>query len=275
MYIETNTELLSFIPNVFASVKGEDPLIEKVKGYLKVSELWLNANVADHATFGQLLTDGKEDLVGQLKRIVALDAFYRAVPSLDLVLTPNGFGVVSNQNVAPASKERVANLRANLLMERDMTILQVVQALHGYEKWCESVPGKSFGSLIIQSIDVAVECGENTPSFRFWQEHRREMLGVQRMVAINFVSPKLMSRLCHDLLHAVATDNETILIDMIHAFIVSSLKEEQQQYSDLENMVNFIKKHPDEFPEWASSDTALLFEDFNFVNKKESKGFWF
>lgn len=275
MYIETNTELLSFIPNVFASVKGEDPLIEKVKGYLKVSELWLNANVADHATFGQLLTDGKEDLIEQLKRIVALDAFYRAVPSLDLVLTPNGFGVVSNQNVAPASKERVANLRASLLMERDMTILQVVLALHGYETWCQSVPGKSFGSLIIQSIDVAVECGENTPSFRFWQEHRREMLGVQRMVAINFVSPELMSRLCHDLLYAVATDNETRLIDMIHAFIVSSLKEEQQQYSDLENMVNFIKEHPDEFPEWASSDTALLFEDFNFVNKKESKGFWF
>lgn len=275
MYIETNTELLSFIPNVFASVEGEDPLIKKVKGYLKVSELWLNANVADHATFGKLLDDGKEDLVEQLKRIVALDALYRAVPSLDLVLTPNGFGVVSNQNIAPASKERVANLRAGLLMERDMTILQAVQALHGYDVWCNSVPGKLFGSLIIQSIDVSVECGENTPSFRFWQEHRREMLGVQRMLAINFVSPELMSRLCKNLLRAETTDNEARLIEMIHAFIVASMKEEKQNYEDLENIVNFIKKNPDDFSEWATSDTALLFEDYNFVNKKESKGFWF
>ena len=209
------------------------------------------------------------------KRIVALDALYRAIPSLDLVLTPNGFGVVSNQNIAPASKERVANLRASLLMERDMTILQVVQALHGYDVWCNSVPGKLFGSLIIQSIDVSVECGENTPSFRFWQEHRREMLGVQRMIAINFVSPELMSRLCNKLLRAETTENDARLIEMIHAFIVASMKEEKQNYEDLENIVNFIKKNPEDFSEWATSDTALLFEDYNFVNKKESKGFWF
>lgn len=275
MYIETNTELLSYIPNVFAAVDGEEPLFEKVNKYLAVSEVWLNANIADHATFSELLRDGKDDVVDMLKRIVAIEAFYRAVPSLDLVLTPNGFGVVSNQNIAPASKERVANLRAGLMMERDMTILQAVQALHGYDVWCNSVPGKLFGSLIIQSIDVSVECGENTPSFRFWQEHRREMLGVQRMLAINFVSPELMSRLCKNLLRAETTDNEARLIEMIHAFIVASMKEEKQNYEDLENIVNFIKKNPDDFSEWATSDTALLFEDYNFVNKKESKGFWF
>ena len=41
-------------------------------------------------------------------------AFENAIPQLDLVLTATGFGVVSNQNVAPASSERVNALRTQL-----------------------------------------------------------------------------------------------------------------------------------------------------------------
>ena len=37
-----------------------------------------------------------------------------AIPSLDLVLTTNGFGIVSNQNVVPASRERVDALISSL-----------------------------------------------------------------------------------------------------------------------------------------------------------------
>ena len=48
------------------------------------------------------------------RRAVYATAAYNALPTLDLVATPNGFGVVSNQNIAPASKERVAALRESL-----------------------------------------------------------------------------------------------------------------------------------------------------------------
>lgn len=41
-------------------------------------------------------------------------AFENAIPQLDLVLTATGFGIVSNQNVAPASTERVNALRKQL-----------------------------------------------------------------------------------------------------------------------------------------------------------------
>lgn len=48
------------------------------------------------------------------RRAVYATAAYNALPTLDLVATPNGFGVVSNQNIAPASKERVATFRESL-----------------------------------------------------------------------------------------------------------------------------------------------------------------
>lgn len=48
------------------------------------------------------------------RRAVYATAAYNALPTLDLVATPNGFGVVSNKNIAPASKERVAAFRESL-----------------------------------------------------------------------------------------------------------------------------------------------------------------
>ena len=54
-----------------------------------------------------------------MARIVAFDAFRNAIPHLDLILTPNGFGIVNNSSIAPASKERVERLIASLLSNRD------------------------------------------------------------------------------------------------------------------------------------------------------------
>lgn len=40
-------------------------------------------------------------------KLVCLRTYQEQIPQLDLVLTPTGFGVVSNQNLAPASADRV------------------------------------------------------------------------------------------------------------------------------------------------------------------------
>ncbi len=59
--------------------------------------------------------DGQhEQLVKDVKRWVALQAFLAVFRQLDLVLTPTGFGVVSTQQMAPASKQRVDALIGHL-----------------------------------------------------------------------------------------------------------------------------------------------------------------
>ena len=45
-----------------------------------------------------------------------------------------------------------------------------------------------------------------------------------------------------------------------------------QQYFDV---VNIIRQHPDEFPEWHSFPTAELYSPTVFENKKKSGGYWF
>ena len=57
---------------------------------------------------------GNATLVQDVKRWVSIQAFLAVFRQLDLVLTPTGFGVVSTQQVAPASKQRVDALVGHL-----------------------------------------------------------------------------------------------------------------------------------------------------------------
>ena len=55
-----------------------------------------------------------EKLTVAVKQWVAIHAFLAVFRQLDLVLTPTGFGVVSTQQMAPASKQRVDALMGHL-----------------------------------------------------------------------------------------------------------------------------------------------------------------
>ena len=111
--IYNDDTLRQCLPNVFATVKGEMSLFDKVKVDIDLAEHWVIETFTSIKTFGAIqgYVDSNPTKIITAK-LIASEALRRAIPSLDLVLTPNGFGVVSNQNVAPASKERVDRLIA-------------------------------------------------------------------------------------------------------------------------------------------------------------------
>lgn len=92
----------------------QDPnalVFDKMSAYLEQEAQRLTAlAVEDYLTTDELLSFSY--------KFVCTSAAYEAIPHLDLVATPTGFGVVSNQNVAPASRERVAALREQLRQQR-------------------------------------------------------------------------------------------------------------------------------------------------------------
>lgn len=61
-----------------------------------------------------------DTLIDLAQKQISSQAAYHALPQLDLILTPTGFGIVSNQNLAPASKERVAALREQLRLDKSL-----------------------------------------------------------------------------------------------------------------------------------------------------------
>lgn len=56
-----------------------------------------------------------EELLNKVKPVLANLTYFEALPFLNLVLTGSGFGIISNQNMAPASADRVRALAVGLL----------------------------------------------------------------------------------------------------------------------------------------------------------------
>ena len=119
MIIDYEQQLRELVPNVFATVKGETPLSAKIAPFVSSAEQWIISTFTSMEGMRQicLLDDGTPIKV-TVERAVVCEAMRTAIPSLDIVITPNGFGVVSNQNIAPASKERVESNKTMSVLRR-------------------------------------------------------------------------------------------------------------------------------------------------------------
>ncbi len=143
--IQTDEQLRSHLPNIIATVKGETPLIERLALFLDLAEDWVVQTFVSTSTFNTICgyTDANPTKV-LTARLVVADALRRAIPSLDIVLTPNGFGVINTSNIAPASKPRIDRLVGSMLAHRDDCIAALLPALVGASKWLNSEQASFF-----------------------------------------------------------------------------------------------------------------------------------
>ena len=175
--IQNENELRRYIPNAFTTVKGETPLLQKLTPYLESAELWLKQYFTGGVMF--------EAVQSLATHIVVNKAMRQAVPSLDLVLTPNGFGIVSNSNIAPASKERVERLIASLESERDNYIEQLLPLLVQSEEWRGTEQYCFFTSTLFPNITLATLCGYHTNRWKH-SSHRPCLRTKKRVKGIGF-----------------------------------------------------------------------------------------
>lgn len=77
----------------------------------------------------------REELKTLAIRCVCLDAFVRTCRSLDLVLTATGFGIVSTESTAPASRARVEALIEEMAVEELLTVDRMLQLLVKKDGW--------------------------------------------------------------------------------------------------------------------------------------------
>jgi hypothetical protein len=295
--ITTDEQLHRLIPNVFANVEGESSLLEKLTPFLETSEDWAKQHFVPDDLLELIAESASEPtaeaarpldactarnstlsaLHSTLTKIVAYHAFLSAIPSLDLVLTPNGFGIVSNQNVAPASKERVERLQASLEQERDRNIEQLLLRLPTVEGWEQSAQGKYFAATIFPFLSL---CRRLAIREHLWDEYQHlhdRLIKIENVLAETYFSQEQMQvfrnkvmdqmRTCHPLEEQVIRS-----LQSLELMLVSDMQVHNQSFYDL---VNIIREHSDIFLAWHSSETAKLYSPAVFRNKKKSGGYWF
>lgn len=275
--ITTDEQLRSHLPNVIASVKGETPFIERLTLFLDLAEDWVVNTFTSVSTFNTICgyTDSNNIKI-LCSRLVVADALRRAIPSLDIVLTPNGFAVVSTSNLAPASKPRVDRLVGSMLSHRDDCIAALLPELVGASKWLTSSQADFFGATLFPDLDIVDAVGGATGSkWEKYLELRPQVIDLEASLAEEWFSPELMSALRYENLRGDLTEKRSEIVRQVKAQVVGYLRSGSFNSRRLADIVNYIRLNPEFFSEWHQSETAKLFAPPVFRNEKKASGYFF
>lgn len=275
--ITTDEQLRSHLPNIIASVKGETPLIERLALFLDLAEDWVINTFTSESTFNTICgyTDSNPIRIATARLVVA-DALRRAIPSLDIVLTPNGFGVISTNNLAPASKPRIDRLVGSMLAHRDDCIAALLPEMPGASKWLNSAQADFFGATLFPDLAIVDSVvGATGSKWEKYLELRSQVIDLEASLAEEWLSPELLSALRAKNLRKTLSQREKFVVAGTTAQIITYLKGGSFSTRRLADIVNYIRQNPDDFPAWHNSATAELFSPPVFRNKKNSPGYFF
>ena len=264
-FITNNEKLLQYIPNVVAEVEGEATLFEKITPHVERAEQWFISNITTPAWIGA--QQEKVTLNAYACAIIAAEAFRTAIPSLDVILTENGFGIVSNQTVVPASRDRINALIESLIETRDVTIEQLVIMLGG--------TGSKFAGLIFRGYEAQRMQGVTSHLYAKYLEQQPRIIVLQRNLAAEAVSINIMGQL----VEVAYSDRDSMdvhkryLIEQLTNIIVLQL-EGKDAKKDIWRVVDYIRTRPSVFPDWAMSEAAEYWRDKTFKNDKKLGGYW-
>ena len=284
LLIPDNNVLLQFVPNVLKSVQGETLLFDKIAPHLEVAEAWLTTTFLSDAVLTELPTrDANNKLLHYARMAVVAEAMLHAVPQLDLVLTPNGFGVVSNTNIAPASKERVERLLLSLEKMCDDTLAVLLPLLTQEVAWATSDPCLYFEQTLYPWLDLPRKLGSTEHAWLHYQELHSKLIAIEERLAHDFFSCELLNVLRKANLHndwenTASAPHYKSAWQHIFAIVLFMLREEEANppFASCIEVVNSLRNAPDGiFKEWKLSETAALFGNHGYKNDKRKGGYWF
>ena len=280
--ITDNTTLLRYIPNTLKAVAGEASLYDKIQYHLQQSETWLTNTFVSADTMSRIKTySDTTPLLHHCRMALAADAMLHAVPQLDLILTPNGFGIVSTSNIAPASKERIDRLLASLEKLRDDALAIVLAMLPDAHHWTSSAQYDYFTATMFPTLDIVTSLGYSDHIWQRYQDLHTQLLTIENRLESDFFSHELMTvlRTANILSKWDNTLDSTQykrIYQRIAAIEFSVLRIGEYPMPSITDTVNIIRTaNGNLFSEWKQSDTAKLFEDHGYKNKKQSAGYFF
>ncbi len=233
------------------------------------------------------ITDDANNLKSALSNIIAFRAYREAIPFVDLIQTPNGFGVVSNANVAPASKERVERLMAQCEQQLDsaidMLIFKVMGDGSALTEWSKFSQFEQLTNcLFLTGIDFAEYSGDNSiASFKrkAFILSKNKMVTAQTTVLSPVISQDLFDELIlQNRTNSLTTDNRLLLYNCKEV-LCRAIEEKENSQNDVKKLLNQIayqlEKQIDKYPTYAASAEYALKIAPKYVNKQSDPVYFF
>lgn len=217
-----------------------------------------------------------DELALEVERFICLDAFCDAMPGLDLVLTSTGFGIVNNQNVSPASRDRVETLRKSVRQCADDAMDAIIVGLIGDKQWAES----AYARLLINSLFYTAaqlrDYAGRPDAHRADLSALRPVISEAEEIIYRHISASMFSHLLCQIRKNELEDYETLLVWTLCKAIGFFLNKQGEAFKhELDNALNLLESDIDHFPVYRDSEAYKVkhFEHYN-NEKDDSCYFW-
>jgi hypothetical protein len=244
------------------------------KSYIEAAESWAKTQLlgADLFDFVEAhkADNAHQELIVRVQRIIALNGFDRSVPFRDLVQTETGCAVTNTENLAPASKERVAALRAGLQRECDAAIEDLLLFLEENEAYHDEWKGSPVYTLLTDTFlptftlfkryapySAAVDAIYPKCRFDF-----ARLNGRLREVMASQIANVLGTDFTADLLEELrdgdlADANKKIMEPLRFALALYTLGLDTQASRFVGKITALLKASPELYPAWAASPEGI------------------
>ena len=180
-------------------------------------ELWLMVRPLVERALSSLSVYGDAVALDKLKEKVAcLMGARDVIPHVDMVATPQGFAVVRNEHLVPASKERVDALKESIrrMLSDGMDALQMTALRYG---WGERAEAKALVNNLVWCATIAREIGLHAPNDALHVSGQRSLLHDRASGLMVYdteflnIHPRLM-RAHYDLCRVISPEQMDVLL---------------------------------------------------------------
>ena len=231
-------------------------------------------------TYEHLSIPEDEHLSEVVSAYVSLKAAYDVLPQLDLVLTENGFAVVSNTNLAPASKDRVASLQERLRKDKSIAYDKLLMALMDIPTWKDANGSRWLSRSLLWCPTLMRFYGVVSPNGKqvFEEEFRQlfsDMMAAQSTVS-RLISFEQMQWLLQNQTHLDRHDRRYELMEHCRSLLSALIMEKRIEVQRLTGLVQHIlNTYADELPEYRASSKYEADQFKPYENKREDPCFFF
>lgn len=223
--------------------------------------------------------DTNERLRNLAVPLVCIDAFVRTCRSLDLVLTATGFGIVSTESTAPASKSRVDALIEQLSIEELDLIDEMIQELMKVEGWGLTEQAQ----MRVATFFYRPQQLRSMTTLKLTTDNWQLALGRATTASAllrNEISDEYMDELLMKMRTAAMGNADIIVVQKCIAFMADFISMYElnggiPNVMLLRQVVHQLESYRDSYPTYTSSTLYARRHAERYQNKKEDPTFFF
>lgn len=209
-----------------------------------------------------------------VKSLASVDVFLKEMRDLDLVLTETGFGVVSSNNTAPASKLRVDALDGELRLKWLRAHDELLKQCFKIEGWYKQ------GLVIIDTLFCFFEflkkfAGMQAPLAKDWESAQSVILSTDRWLREK-ISDEFMDEMILQMASNSLSDKNKGVVHQVRRIIGMAIMGNNQAVQEyFRRLMNTLEGDLDSFETYRNSQAfeANHFEPYE--NRKEDGAFHF